>query len=273
VTDAANDPNSKLGDFHYNEGTKGATDYTYDANGNLQTDQNKSITGIVYNYLDLPQQIAINGKGTISYTYDASGSKLKKTTVDNTVNPAKTTFTTYIGGIQYQNDSLQFIGHEEGRARWALHNYTTGASGYGWEYDFFEKDHLGNTRVVLTHEKDTAQYMATMESAYRAKETALFYNIDSTSYPTASVPGGFPDDGPPTPNDSVARVSGSVGSHKNGPSHPAKGYERRFDRLWRQVFLPVKFFVRTKSFLRSGRDDLPGARAAVSCRWRPWSHG
>jgi len=218
VTDAANDPNSKLGDFHYNEGTKGATDYTYDAIGNLQTDQNKSITGIVYNYLDLPEQITINGKGTISFTYDASGRKLKKTTVDNTVNPAKTTFATYIGGIQYQNDSLQFIGHEEGRARWALHNYTAGASGYGWEYDFFEKDHLGNTRVVLTQQKDTAQYMATMESAYRAKEMALFYNIDSTSYPTASVPGGFPDDGPPTPNDSVARVSGSVGSHKMGPA-------------------------------------------------------
>jgi len=57
-----------------------------------------------------------------------------------------------------------------------------------------------------------------MNAAFRAKEMALFYNIDSTSYPTASVPGGFPDDGPPTPNDSVARVSGSVGSHKMGPA-------------------------------------------------------
>jgi len=218
VTDTANDASSKLGDFHYNEGSKGAIDYTYDANGNLISDQNKSITGIVYNYLNLPQQITVNGKGTISYTYDAAGVKLKKTTVDNTVTPAKTTVTTYIDGIQYQNDSLQFVGHEEGRARWALHNYTTGTSGYGWEYDFFEKDHLGNTRVVLTQQRDTAQYMATMEATYRAKEMALFYNIDSTSYPAALVPGGFPNIGPPTPNDSVARVNGSPGGHKMGPA-------------------------------------------------------
>ena len=218
VTDAANDASSKLGDFHYNAATKDATDYSYDVNGNLITDKNKNITRIVYNYLNLPQQITITGKGTISYTYDATGNKLRKTTIDNTITPSKTTVTTYIGGIQYQNDSLQFIGHEEGRARWALHNYTTGATGYGWEYDFFEKDHLGNTRVVLTQQKDTAQYIATMEPAYRAKEMALFYNIDSTSYPASSVPGGFPDIGPPSPNDSVARLSGSPGSYKMGPA-------------------------------------------------------
>jgi len=218
VNDAANDPTSKLGDFHYNAATKDTADYSYDVNGNLITDKNKNITGIVYNYVNLPQQITITGKGTISYTYDATGNKLKKTTIDNTVTPSKTTVTTYIGGIQYQNDSLQFIGHEEGRARWALHNYTSGATGFGWEYDFFEKDHLGNTRVVLTQQKDTAQYMATMEATYRAKEMALFYNVDSTSYPASSVPGGFPDIGPPTPNDSIARVSGSPGSHKMGPA-------------------------------------------------------
>lgn len=33
VTDAANDPNSTFGDFHYS-GTKGSTDYAYDYNGN-----------------------------------------------------------------------------------------------------------------------------------------------------------------------------------------------------------------------------------------------
>jgi hypothetical protein len=37
--------------------------------------------------LNLPASIAVNGKGTISYIYDAAGNKLKKTTVDSTGSP------------------------------------------------------------------------------------------------------------------------------------------------------------------------------------------
>ena len=70
---------------------------------------------------------------------------MQKTTVDNIISPAKTTTTTYIGGIIYQNDTLQFIAHEEGRTRWALHKYTNGTSSYAFGYDYFLKDHLGNT--------------------------------------------------------------------------------------------------------------------------------
>jgi len=241
VTEAASigTMDNKLGDF--TDKNPGSDDYAYDPNGNLVSDQNKSITGIIYNYLNLPQQITINGKGTISYTYDASGIKLKKTTVDNTVTPSKTTATTYIGGILYRNDSIQYIGHEEGRARWALHNYTSGTSAYGWEYDFFEKDHLGNTRIVLTQQKDTATYMATMETAYRDKENALFYNVDKTSYPANSVPGGYPDDNtPPQPNQYVAKVNGSAGSQKVGPA------------LLLKVMSGDAFDLGTKSFYRSG---------------------
>ena len=69
----------------------------------------------------------------------------------------------YLYKTIYQNDTLQFIGHEEGRARWALQKYTNGTSAYGFEYDYFLKDHLGNVRMVLTQEKDTAKYIATME--------------------------------------------------------------------------------------------------------------
>lgn len=106
-----------------------------------------------------------------------------------TVEGAKTTTTLYVGGIVYQNDTLQFIGHEEGRVRWTNHRYLNGATAYGFEYDYFLKDHLGNTRMVLTQEKDTAKYMATMEAAYRTTENQLFYNIPQSSYPRASVSG------------------------------------------------------------------------------------
>ena len=225
VTDAANDTASVLGDFHY-KGTKGAYDYTYDGDGNLTTDKNKGLDTYVYNYLNLLQSVHMLGKGNIGYVYDANGAKLQKQTIDSTTGLATTTL--YLSGFQYQRraamaapsggtDTLQFVAHEEGRARWAYHTYVTNVPpAYGWEYDFAERDHLGNERVLLTQEKDSAQYMCTLEPQYRATEDALFYNIGPSSYPAASVPGisgGFPapPNGPAT-NDSVIRLDG------NGPN-------------------------------------------------------
>ena len=217
VYDTANDQNSKLGDFHYNPTTKDTVmDYAYDNNGNLQSDKNKSITSITYNYLNLPLQIQINGKGSIQYWYDAAGNKLQKQVVDTTVSPQKVIKTIYVGGMVYQNDTIQFLSHEEGRARWAFHKYTNGTTGYKWEYDFFEKDHLGNTRVVLSQQKDTAKYMATMEGVYRNTENSLFYNIPATVYARTAT-GGYPvNDGTSIQNDSVSRVNGS--GQKVGPA-------------------------------------------------------
>ncbi|MFT3704798.1 MAG: DUF6443 domain-containing protein [Agriterribacter sp.] len=218
VNDVSNDANSKLGDFHYT-GTKGSSDYSYDGNGNIISDNNKGVSSITYNYLNLPQQVTITSKGNIQFIYDANGNRLQKTITDNTISPAKTTTTTYVAGFVYQAvsppsggavgpDTLQFVVHEEGRIRWAFHKYTTGSVGYGFEYDFFEKDHLGNTRVVLTKQKDTAQYIATMEAAYRSTESKLFYNLQASNYPRASV-SGYPSDPTTNPNDSIMKLNGS----------------------------------------------------------------
>jgi len=234
VYDFANNPNTQLGDFHY-AGTKtqGAVDYAYDDNGNLIQDNNKAIDKITYNYLNLPQLVHMNGKGNISYVYDAAGTKLAKVTADSLAKHSTTTL--YIDGFVYQQtdtitnpgggaDTLQYIGHEEGRARWAYHKYTSGPTAYGWEYDFFEKDHLGNTRVVLTQERDTINYLASMEAAYRNTESAVFANIASTSYPWSSVPGspGIPSGtklGVTNPNDSVSKVDyNGSGGQEAGPS-------------------------------------------------------
>ncbi len=166
----------------------------------------------------------MNGKGYVIYTYDAGANKLKKLTLDSTVRRSTTTL--YLDGFVYQQidtiaspgggiDTLQFMGHEEGRARWGFHKFLNGSTAYGWEYDFFEKDHLGNTRIVLSQEKDTAQYLATMESAYRATENQLFYNIPASCFPRASI-SGYPTDNTTVPNDSVARLNGN--SQKVGPA-------------------------------------------------------
>ena len=80
-------------------------DYGYDANGNMKYDRNKRITNIHYNHLNLPTRVSIDGKD-IYYTYDASGTKLRKD-VEGTV-------TDYAGNHMYENEELQFFNQPEG---------------------------------------------------------------------------------------------------------------------------------------------------------------
>jgi RHS repeat-associated protein len=184
VTDSVTTDN-KMGDFKDGTNT-GTDDYSYDANGNLILDQNKKISSIIYNHLNLPDSIRILGKGTIKYFYDATGNKLKKKTVDSTGTSVKTTVTIYLGGFVYQNDTLQFASQEEGRIR----EKRVGGQDTMY-YDYFVKDHLGNVRMVLTDELKSDVYMATMENADSTIEQALFSNIASTK---RTKPGGFDSD-------------------------------------------------------------------------------
>jgi RHS repeat-associated protein len=264
VWDRVNDPQTKLGDFRSSTtyvaalGSKtiAAVDYTYDGNGNLTKDRNKDIGSssaedIVYNYLDLPVSITIrnaNGsvKGSIQYTYDAAGNKLRKI-VQESGKPDKTTL--YLDGFVYENNILQFLPQEEGRVRYAKRHWQNGDSAYRLEYDYFMKDHLGNVRMVLTEQQDTTQYLATMEAAYRAREDKLFYKIPLTNYARASVPGGYPTDNTTSPNDSLARVNGS--GNKVGPALVLKVMSGD------QVALAVKSFYRSSG--TAGNNNSPVA--------------
>ena len=170
VTDNFNSPASILGDFK--EITSGQNqDYSYDANGNLAVDNNKGISSITYNHLNLPTLITITGKGTIGYTYDALGNKLKKTVTDNTI--SKTTTTMYIDGFQYTRDTLFQFAHEDGRVR----RKPDGS----YIFDYFEKDHLGSVRVTLTEESTVIPYLvAGMEPQNASAEDTYYYNIEET---------------------------------------------------------------------------------------------
>jgi RHS repeat-associated protein len=167
VTDKVNDTSAHLGDFTElnNDITQ---DYSYDGNGNKYIDNNKAIGNIHYNHLNLPDSIAITGKGYIKYVYDAIGTKVQKITIDNIAN--KKTVTSYISGFVYQftaipstangSDTLQFIVQEEGRIRLKTINKSDTVN-----YDFFEKDHLNNIRATLTDEVAQDVYpAATIES-------------------------------------------------------------------------------------------------------------
>ena len=202
-----------LGDFK--DGTNTGDDYSYNGNGNLLVDSNKNIGSIGYNYLNLPQTIGVRAKGKISYIYDAAGIKLKKVVVDSTVTPALTTTTVYAGPYVYNNDTLQFFGHDDGRVRPTLINSAAGwtAGNILYVYDYFIRDHLGNTRMVLTEETEQDSYTATMEQANAVVEDQLFDSVSSTQYPK---PAGFDTD---TSNHYVSRLNaGPSANQVVGPS-------------------------------------------------------
>jgi len=200
---------AKLGDFI--DGTNTGDDYDYDVNGNLTKDLNKNITNITYNHLNLPVEIAVSGKGVITYQYDANGNKLSKTVLDNMGSAPRTTVTEYIGMFVYNQNNLELIGHEEGRIRPV---YKSGQP-VQYVYDYFEKDHLGNVRTVLTEQTDFTVYAATMETKVAAQETALFSNVEETR---VEKPSSYPEDKTTNENKFVAKLNAKEGGRKVGPS-------------------------------------------------------
>ncbi|MFD2581341.1 DUF6443 domain-containing protein [Pedobacter vanadiisoli] len=124
------------------------SNYGYDANGNLTSDSQKDIT-LGYNFLNLPQ--TVSGSQNLTYTYNAAGEKLQK--------QAGGTTTNYIDGIQYTNNSIDFIQTEEGLAR---------KSGSSYSYEYNLSDHLGNVRVTFYQNPTTNQLEVLQRDDYYA---------------------------------------------------------------------------------------------------------
>jgi RHS repeat-associated protein len=220
VSDGVTD-NSPLGDFK--DSTFAGDDYAYDANGNITKDINRRLhttsggNGAVYNFLDKPDSMAVAGKATVYYYYDAGGARLCKKVNDYTTGRLVSKTFLYLNGFVYMNDTLLYVLHEEGRIRYAQkRNSTTGALYFAFEYDYFLRDHLGNVRAVLTEGRDTAAYQATMETKDSATVSALFSNVYTPVNTVLAKPGAFDTD---TSNHYVARLNASTTvNKKTGPS-------------------------------------------------------
>ena len=65
------------GAMDFKDGATKATEYTYDANGNMTSDRNKGISSIAYNMLNLPQTVLFEDGHETCYTYAADGRKLR----------------------------------------------------------------------------------------------------------------------------------------------------------------------------------------------------
>ena len=126
--------------YGFIDGADTDQEYVYDLNGNMTSDANKEISKIYYNHLNLPTKIEFETKrSVIYYTYDASGSKLKKEVARYGL-PSK--FTEYAGNYIYENNELQFFNHSEG--------YATPNNVGKFDYIYQYKDHLGNVRLSYT---------------------------------------------------------------------------------------------------------------------------
>ncbi|MBZ5856411.1 RHS repeat protein [Flavihumibacter profundi] len=240
VTDAGM-ANANQGDL--SDKNTGSDDYAYDVNGNLTIDKNKRISNITYNYLNLPLVISAKKddftttKGSITYSYDAMGTKLKKVTFDSAVSVPTptgnvisniTTTTLYLGAAAYESklysasglsamnysDRLLYLGFEEGRIR--LEQATTAtctAQPIRFIYDYFLKDHLGNTRSVLTEQKEAMCYpMATLEDSTVANESKYYSITDSRRTLVSSVSGASQTDF----NQKFYKVSGAISGQNSG---------------------------------------------------------
>jgi RHS repeat-associated protein len=119
----------------FNDRANNAEEYGYDAHGNMTRDDNKGITEIKYNHLNLPIKITFGTQGEIAYVYNAEGKKLEKT-VTQTGSTAVTT--KYLDGFQYVDNVLQFFPHAEGYVK---------KNGNNYNYVFNYTDHLGNVRL------------------------------------------------------------------------------------------------------------------------------
>lgn len=159
------------------------SDYTYDVNGN-QISNSKVGVNIEYNFLNLPKAITKTGE-TLSYTYNGMGQKLKKVYAFANGNLT----TDYINGIQYTDGNIDFIQTEEGRIL---------ISGNSLVYEYFLKDHLGNTRAVVDQSgvirqvqdyyafglemNPGNQYVGTNQYLYNGKEKQVELGLNQIDY-------------------------------------------------------------------------------------------
>ena len=109
--------------------------FSYDANGNTTVDNLRGITGIGYfKELNLPKSYT-NGSTTIQYTYDAAGQKWEKKNGSSVVQK-------YYGDFLYSSaTALDRVFTSEGYVQ-------------NGKYHFYLKDHLGNTRMVVSYERN-----------------------------------------------------------------------------------------------------------------------
>jgi RHS repeat-associated protein len=127
------------GVIDYPGGTSTTPGFAYDLNGNMVISADKGMNdSIRYSYLNMPELLDFGNGEKIKYIYDGNGQKVAKLVMDGNALPGSSLI--YAGNFVYDwNGDLQYILMGEGRIVYE-------ESGFRFEY--FMKDHLGNTRAT-----------------------------------------------------------------------------------------------------------------------------
>jgi RHS repeat-associated protein len=140
----------------------GTGNYAYDTNGNLTTDPYKSLS-LTYNDLNKTNVITVTaGSGQhIDYTYDASGTLLRKRVYGAGVMPPLQTTTDYIDGFVYVTAgtgtaALSYFPMPEGRVLYSSGTFTQ---------EFIIGDQQGNARISFKNNGSNAA-VVTQENSY-----------------------------------------------------------------------------------------------------------
>ena len=193
--------------FGFVDGDNAEIEYSYDLSGNLIKDENKGISEIKYDaVLNLPEEVVITEKGTINYSYDAQGMKLRQEVVPSDGSEKKTT--DYVQGFHYENGKLSFLQHAEGRLMMEDKAY---------HYDL--KDHLGNSRVTFSSKPVTTTSMASMEMSAAPEEEAVFEGVAESRQTLAFHNTTDPSIAEPAPQQVATLMPGEQGPSKSLQVH------------------------------------------------------
>ncbi|OGX91457.1 hypothetical protein BEN49_19660 [Hymenobacter coccineus] len=156
--------------------TSSGEEYTYDANGNMASDANKSLS-VSYNELDLPSQVKVGATASTSFTYSATGEKFSQIHSGGSTNSQ----ITYVNGFVYTTvpGPALSVATPTGRA---LYGTTPDNATRRWIQEYHIRDHLGNLRIAFRDEGQAPvqRMAATMEAVNAEKETKTFDNLNAT---------------------------------------------------------------------------------------------
>ncbi|MBN9284875.1 MULTISPECIES: DUF6443 domain-containing protein [unclassified Flavobacterium] len=243
VNDATNNPEGFTDNGYGNT----YDDYAYDANGNMIKDENKKITNIVYNHLNLPVEITFSGGNKINYLYNAAGVKVQKKVTEG----AAVKTTDYLGGFQYVNSKLVFFTHAEG--------YVKVTDDVYFNYVFHFTDHLGNFRASWTLNEKTGELQIMEENHYYP------FGLKHKAYNTEQYTYTMPMDG--TPGYNVPELAQEESRNPNPYKYKHNGKE-----LQEELGLNLYDYGARNYDAAIGRWMNIDPLAEQSRRWTPYNY-